>query len=88
MPGSIPIVANARVMPSVASNYMRSWVSELERCGLVYFNHSPSWALPAFVVDAFTKPRMVIDMVPANKTMVKYYFPMPHLYTFGCHLKG
>jgi hypothetical protein len=48
----------------------------------------PGLYLPAFVVDPFKKPRMVIDMVPANKTMVKYYFPMPHLHTFGCHLQG
>ena len=31
---------------------------------------------------------MVIDMVPANKTMVKYYFPLPHLQSYASHLKG
>jgi hypothetical protein len=67
---------------------MKSWVHELEKCGLIYFNRNPTWALPAFVVDPFRKPRMVIDMVPANKTMVKYYFPMPHLQSYASHLKG
>jgi len=74
-PDAVPLLANARILSPVARSYMRSWVAELEKCGLIYFNRNPSWALPAFIVDPFKKPRMVIDMVPANKTMVKYYFP-------------
>ncbi|MFI5421215.1 MAG: RNase H-like domain-containing protein, partial [Nitrososphaerales archaeon] len=88
LPTAVPLLANSRVLTPIARAYMRSWISELEKCGLIFFNQNPSWALPAFVVDPFTKPRMVIDMVPANKSMVKYYFPMPHLQSFGCHLQN
>jgi hypothetical protein len=68
---SVPVLANSRVMPAVARDYMLRWVSELEQCGLICTNRNPTWALPPFLVDPFKKPRMVIDMVPANKTMVK-----------------
>jgi len=40
------------------------------------------------VVNPDTKPRMVVDLIPANKVMIKFYFPMPYLYTLGTHLRG
>jgi len=55
-------------------------------CDLVFPNPNSRWALPAFVVNPDTKPRMVVDLIPANRAMVKYYFPMPYLYTLGSHL--
>ena len=38
------------------------------------------------MVDPERKPRMVVDLIPVNKAMVKHYFPMPYLYTLGSHL--
>jgi hypothetical protein len=58
----------------------------LEICGLVYRNPHSTWALPAFVVLLFKKPFMVIDMIPANKVMVKSTFPMPDLDSLGHNL--
>ena len=75
---AVLVLAKCRSMPPTARTYMRSWIS---------VNRNPTWALPAFVVDPFRKPRMVIDMVPANKSMVKYSFPMPHLQSFSSYLK-
>jgi len=86
-PDAVPLLANARILSPVARSYLRSWVAELEKCGLIYSNRNPSWALQAFVVDPFKKPRMVIDMVPANKSMVEYYFPLPHLQSFGYKIR-
>ena len=85
---AVPVLAKCRSMPPAARTYMRSWISELEKCGFIFFNRNPTWALPAFVVDPFRKPRMVIDMVIANKSMVKYSFPMPHLQSFSSYLKN